>query len=107
MGRRGGGITRARVYWSSSLHETLFSSPSSSSSRLSKHTHHFAGVFVPDGDVGVLHGDVLLDKLALGLGLGRVAGGSLGLRHRVEDDGTASLDNLIGASSEAGLSRDS
>jgi hypothetical protein len=55
-------------------------------------THHFAGVLVADGDVGVLHGDVLLDELALRLGLVGSLGGGLGDRR--DDDGAARLDGL-------------
>lgn len=61
-------------------------------------THHFALVLVADGDVGVLHGDVLLDELALGLlGLG------LSLGDGTRDDG-ATGDDLLGlGGAEAGL----
>jgi len=61
-------------------------------------THHFALVLVADGDVGVLHGDVLLDELALGLlGLG------LSLGDGARDDGAAGDDLLGLGGAEAGL----
>ena len=55
-------------------------------------THHFALVLVADGDVGVLHGHVLLHELALRLGLVGSLGGGLGDRR--DDDGAARLDGL-------------
>ena len=46
--------------------------------RVSDATHHFALVLVADGDVGVLHGHVLLHELALRLGLvGSLGGGTV------------------------------
>ena len=62
-------------------------------------THHFALVLVADGDVGVLHGDVLLRELALGL---LSLGLSLGLGDGARDDGAAG-DDLPGLGGETGL----
>ena len=78
-------------FWIGGLHNLCMT-------HTTKITYHFARERRADDDVRILHSDVLLHELALGLLLLNRRFG-----HRHGDHGAAGLDSLAGLGAEGGL----